>query len=859
MQLSAEGLYKAAYFNTINYTPHPAQMLYHNSTARFRFANCGRRFGKAEYIENLIPMFNGGFKRMADVQAGDLVIGPDGMPAKVLGTTDIMHGQECARVEFNDGAHVVVSKDHLWTVVDKAARKALVDARRIYRERTLHTYDMQATVKTTSGESNYAIHLTKPVQYAKRELKVDAYLLGAWIGDGSASGNIITTADAQTLDELTKLGLKYKYRSQHDYYVYGLRNILEAYYLFNYVNAERTSKSLVGEKYIPEDYLYSSVDDRLALLQGLMDTDGTISKNGHCEFSTSIEHLANQVAQLVTSLGMKVNIYSRITTYIYRNQKQNGKVTYRVVFQPKLNVFRLTRKLERIKPSTVNYRFITNIVDVASVPVKCIKVDREDGLYLTSTDYIITHNTFMAARDLEPKLLKPNKHYWIVGPTYDLAEKEFRVIWQDMIIKLQLGKDKSVQKVYNKRQGDMFIKFTDRNTLLEVRSAQNPENLVGESLDGVIMSEAAKHTKETWERYIRPALSDRKGSADFTTTPEGFNWLYDEWMHGKDDTMPEYESWKFPSWLNTFAFPGGATDAEIALLKRTMTPEAFTQEIEADFGSFVGKIFPEWNVSQHVQPHSFNPAWPNYIAFDFGYTNPLAAVEFQVSPDDQIYIWREHYKSYTMLEEHVRQLKSREQPHGYHITMCFGDAADPEAVQYLNAHFAPTTANPNAKTNWRDGIDLIRSFMERDGGEDEFGGAKDPIPALHVDPSCLNVIREFNNYKAPSNSKGHNVTELGIKADDHAIDAIRYALVHIFRLGAIYRLGDGPANHAIMNAVANKAIVQQGQMQDITQAQTATPANQQLTVVGAVMQSAISSLSYEVDSSAGYFTSNISF
>ena len=143
--------------------------------------------------------------------------------------------------------------------------------------------------------------------------------------------------------------------------------------------------------------------------------------------------------------------------------------------------------------------------------------------------------SFMAARDLEPKLLEPNKRFWIVGPTYDLAEKEFRVIWRDMIVNLGFGKDPSVSTVYNKRQGNMYIEFTDRNTILEVRSAQNPENLVGESLDGVIMSEAAKHTQETWDRYIRPALGDRRGFADFTTTPEGFNWLYDEWMRGQDD------------------------------------------------------------------------------------------------------------------------------------------------------------------------------------------------------------------------------------------------------------------------------------------------------------------------------------
>lgn len=459
--------------------------------------------------------------------------------------------------------------------------------------------------------------------------------------------------------------------------------------------------------------------------------------------------------------------------------------------------------------------------------------------------------SFMAARDLEPKLLEPNKRYWIVGPTYDLAEKEFRVIWRDMIVDLGFGKDPSVSKVYNKRQGNMHIEFKNRNTLLEVRSAQNPENLVGESLDGVIMSEAAKHTQETWERYIRPALGDKRGFADFTTTPEGFNWLYDEWMRGQDQTFPEYDSWRFPSYMNNIIFPGGINDPEIKLLKRTMAKEAFVQEIEADFGSFVGKIFPEWDVSKHVKNHTFRPDWPNYIAFDIGYTNPLAAIEFQVSPRDTIHIWREHYKPYMRLEEHIKELKQRKQPDGYHITMCTSDAADPEAAETLNAKFAPTVADPAAKTNWRDGIDLIRSFMERETGEDEFGGPEgiEPEAAYFIDPICENTIREHNNYKAPGSVNGRNVTEMGIKQDDHAIDAIRYALVTIFRLGATYSLSDVYTAHERADNMPPAAVVQAKPITDSSRILLAIN-----DAAGPSMDSLNFSPLYESDGDTGFFT-----
>lgn len=396
----------------------------------------------------------------------------------------------------------------------------------------------------------------------------------------------------------------------------------------------------------------------------------------------------------------------------------------------------------------------------------------------------------MAARDLEPRLFEPSRRFWIVGPTYDLGEKEFRVIWDDLIIRMRLGLDKRVKKGYSKKQGTMFIEFPWQ-TRLEVRSADHPENLVGEALDHVIMSEAAKQKQDTWERFIRPALADRRGSADFPTTPEGFNWLYELWMMGQNPDFPMYESWRFPSWDNDAVYPGGYEEEEIQLLKATMGEDQFLQEIAADFASFVGKIYPDWNVETHVKQLKFNPAWKNYIAFDWGYTNPLAAIEFQVSPDDTIYVWREHYKPFLRLEQHIAELRNRPQPEGYHLDLAFGDAADPEAADYVTQHFVPCWALPEAKENWRDGVDLVRGFMKgrEIGIADEFGTPLS-VPGMYVDFSCVNFIREASNYKAPDSVKGRNVPEFGNKVEDHAMDAIRYGLVHLFKLGSTDQLGD---------------------------------------------------------------------
>src|SRR5574341_1413905 len=120
--------------------------------------------------------------------------------------------------------------------------------------------------------------------------------------------------------------------------------------------------------------------------------------------------------------------------------------------------------------------------------------------------------TLMVGKNVQPILLVPNKRIWSIGPSYTLGEKEFRVVWDDMIVRLGFGKDKRVKKAYNIKQGNMFIELP-WNTRFEVRSAERPDYLVGDSLDHVIMSEAAIHNSETWYRYIQPALSDKRGTA----------------------------------------------------------------------------------------------------------------------------------------------------------------------------------------------------------------------------------------------------------------------------------------------------------------------------------------------------------
>jgi len=151
-----------------------------------------------------------------------------------------------------------------------------------------------------------------------------------------------------------------------------------------------------------------------------------------------------------------------------------------------------------------------------------------------------------AGHELTYKMFVPHSINWVVGPDYGLGEKEFRVCYLDF---QKLGLLSRCSKSYNVKQGNMRIYFKDLDSLLEVKSAERKDSLVGEGLDHVCMSEAAKHQMSTWDMYIQPAITDKQGSADFPSTPDGFNWfkgMYELGQSPRED-LDDYVSWRFPT------------------------------------------------------------------------------------------------------------------------------------------------------------------------------------------------------------------------------------------------------------------------------------------------------------------------
>jgi Terminase large subunit, T4likevirus-type, N-terminal/Terminase RNaseH-like domain len=391
--------------------------------------------------------------------------------------------------------------------------------------------------------------------------------------------------------------------------------------------------------------------------------------------------------------------------------------------------------------------------------------------------------------EMPKMLLRKPVMGWVVAPTYDLGEKEFRVFWDVLIDKMGVPVDKS--KTFNSIRTKSFRITTAWGSSIEVRSAEHPESLVGEGLDFVIMAEAAKLKKSHWEKYIRPTLSDKRGSAIFVSTPEGFNWFYDLWQQGQssEPVFSEWWSYSSPTWENTIVFPGGRRDPEMLEVEGTLAPEVFAQEYGAEFTSFAGRIYSEFDEGYHViHDYEFNPNWPNYVAFDFGFRNPFVCLNIQVDPSDNVYVWDEYYERNFTSSEHARRLKSIIQ---WRVDGGYYDPAGPDdantimkvwrdSVEYRNRHVEDIRMD-GAPNDWLAGVNRVKAWLKFQTTPS--GEAK---PKLFVSESCKNTIREFNTYRVKEQtekmSESRDAKEEPRKKDDHAMDALRYFIAGHFGL-----------------------------------------------------------------------------
>jgi len=372
--------------------------------------------GKAQPLDAKILTPNG-WTTMGNIKVGDFVIGRNGKPTKVNGVFP-QGEKDIYKVTMSDGASTECCEEHLWLTHTSIER----DTKKSGKIRNLK--EIKESLITKNKKRNHMIPMSSPVEFEERKLDIDPYVLGALLGDGSLStkGRIsFTSADEEMILKISEKILKNnaclkptKQSSDKIRYDYRINRVDKAKFgIFEIIKSLELNEHLSQEKFIPEKYLINSVQNRIELLRGLMDTDGFISADGmSVSFYSTSKNLSEGVKFLVQSLGGKAVIGNKQTSFTYKNVKKNGQNSYvvQISMPPEICPFSLARKVSRYVPRTkyVPRRYFDKVEFVGKKQAQCISVEDKEHLYITD-DFIVTHNTLLAvAAGLEQVLIKKN-------------------------------------------------------------------------------------------------------------------------------------------------------------------------------------------------------------------------------------------------------------------------------------------------------------------------------------------------------------------------------------------------------------------------------------------------------------------
>ncbi|MFO7858794.1 MAG: LAGLIDADG family homing endonuclease, partial [Ectothiorhodospiraceae bacterium] len=354
-----------------------------------------RGSGKALALDTPLPTPLG-WTTMGTVQVGDLVFDDQGRMCRVTHATEVMHDRPCYRVRFSDGEEIVCDGEHLWTVHDRYSRKNPL---------TLRTEYMAPRVDLPNhrgrNEKRYRIPLAGPLQVPEKNLPIPPYALGVWLGDGACRASTVTLAEwdyREIADQVRWSGEMAKLRSSEPREHTCTAVMTRTHDKKTSFQGRLRALGMLRNKHIPTKYLRAGRSQRMALLQGLMDTDGHVSKTGECEIVIKYLHLADDFGELLSSLGIK---YGRSEKTVVLNGRRLGPYhRFHFTVHEDCEVLRLERKKRRLRrrPKSrplCKSRHIVAIEPTASVPVRCIQVDSPSRLYLAGRKMVPTHNTVL--------------------------------------------------------------------------------------------------------------------------------------------------------------------------------------------------------------------------------------------------------------------------------------------------------------------------------------------------------------------------------------------------------------------------------------------------------------------------------
>lgn len=378
-----------------------------------------RGSGKALCNQSL-TLTSKGFKKHGDLTLDDKVIDPTtGKPISIL-QIHPTYMQKAYKVVFADGSHQICSADHLWLTrrlryryrdssKDRGSYLQGDDNYRVENTLKIKEWAGKANNPSTKRKCFPVIPLPKPLEFDNGfKPTLDPYLLGILLGDGTLTKTISVTNSEPEIDKFLKT---------YDPLIRNSYNKISKEYLFRFNQGKTLKKQLEdldlrykksSNKFIPKDYLNSKLEYRLALLNGLLDTDGTVSERGHLSFCSTSQHLAEGVKYLIDSLGG----FSKIFKYESHDKKCVSKYYYKVDFRHNTpeKLFTVSRKKDRIVSKEKNYKKIVDVIELTEdLPMRCITVDSKDGLFVCGETFSCTHNSELMT--MIPLIFNHDKHF----------------------------------------------------------------------------------------------------------------------------------------------------------------------------------------------------------------------------------------------------------------------------------------------------------------------------------------------------------------------------------------------------------------------------------------------------------------
>lgn len=385
---------------------------------KFYLRSAATGVGKAIPNYTIIPTPNGN-KTVGEIKAGDYLFGQDGKPTKVIAIHPQPEEKEIWRITFSDGRVAECCGEHLWEYRYESHRGhayRVEDIQTIYNR----TLTLNGGLKNSNGKGyRFHIKLNKPIEYDEKQYHIPPYAMGALLGDGSfrydeTNKSLNFSSIDEDIPVLVSLNLAKYWQKNKMYTIYPKKS---SEFNYNWTFRDKNNPNhpfwveellkdypelwnvKSEDKFIPDDYLHGSIFQRQCLLQGLMDTDGSVDEKGRTTFTTISPKLRDNFIELCHSLGFttsySIDVRDKYTTgECYNIHIQAPK-------EMKQHFFRLARKHDKMMNYIKNdkreeYKDHLAIVNIEKTENKtamtCFTVDNEDHLFLMN-DFIVTHNT----------------------------------------------------------------------------------------------------------------------------------------------------------------------------------------------------------------------------------------------------------------------------------------------------------------------------------------------------------------------------------------------------------------------------------------------------------------------------------